>query len=124
MKVNTERKDKWTQRIERGGNKEKGRAKERKEMNAMEINKGGWKGMKPTTVAARSEAWTDFARSNAGIMGSNPTWGIDVCVRLFCVCAVLCVGSGRATGSSPVQGILPNVYGIKKLRKRWSNKGL
>jgi hypothetical protein len=30
-------------------------------------------------------------------MGSNPTQGMDVCVRLFCVCAVLCVGSGLAT---------------------------
>jgi hypothetical protein len=27
-------------------------------------------------------------------MGSNPTRGMDVCVRLFCVCVVLCVGSG------------------------------
>jgi hypothetical protein len=42
-------------------------------------------------VAARSKAWTVFARLNTGIMGSNPTWGIDVCVRLFYVCAVLCV---------------------------------
>jgi hypothetical protein len=31
-----------------------------------------------------------FARSNVGIVGSNPTRGIDVCLRLFCVC----VGSG------------------------------
>jgi hypothetical protein len=38
------------------------------------------------------------ARSNTGIAGSNPTRGIDVCVRLFCVCVVLCVGSGFATG--------------------------
>jgi hypothetical protein len=33
----------------------------------------------------RSKAWTVFARSNAGNMGSNPTQGIDVYVRLFCV---------------------------------------
>jgi hypothetical protein len=51
----------------------------------------------PVTVVARSEAKTVFARSNAGIMGSNPTQGIDVCVRLFCVCVVLCVGGGIAT---------------------------
>jgi hypothetical protein len=25
---------------------------------------------------------------------SNPTQSMDVCVRLFCVCVVLCVGSG------------------------------
>jgi hypothetical protein len=39
----------------------------------------------PITMAARSEART-VARSNTGIMGSNPTQGMDVCVRLFCVC--------------------------------------
>jgi hypothetical protein len=39
----------------------------------------------PNTVAARSKAWTVFAHSNTGIMGSNRTWGIDVCVSLFCV---------------------------------------
>jgi hypothetical protein len=44
------------------------------------------------------EALTAFARSNAGIVGSNPTQGIDVCMRLFCVCVVLCVGSALATG--------------------------
>jgi hypothetical protein len=30
--------------------------------------------------------------------GSNPTRSMDVRVRLFCVCAVLCAGSGLATG--------------------------
>jgi hypothetical protein len=35
--------------------------------------------------------------SNAGIVGSNPTEGLDVCVRLFCACVVLFVGSGLAT---------------------------
>jgi hypothetical protein len=37
----------------------------------------------PITVAARSKAWTVFASSNTGIVGSNPTRGIDICVRLF-----------------------------------------
>jgi hypothetical protein len=37
------------------------------------------------TVAVRSKAWTVFARSNAGIVDSNPTRGMDVCVSLFCV---------------------------------------
>jgi hypothetical protein len=41
------------------------------------------------TVTARSKAWTVFACSNTGIVGSNPTWGMDVFVPLFCVCAVL-----------------------------------
>jgi hypothetical protein len=55
----------------------------------------------PITVAARSKARTVFARSNAGIVASNPTQGMDVCVRLFCVCVVLCVGSSLATCWSP-----------------------
>jgi hypothetical protein len=33
-----------------------------------------------------------------GIVGSNPTGGMDVCVRLFYVYVVLCVGNGFATG--------------------------
>jgi hypothetical protein len=39
----------------------------------------------PITVAARSNAWTVFARSKAGIAGSNSTRGMDVCVLLFCL---------------------------------------
>jgi hypothetical protein len=31
-----------------------------------------------------------FAPSNTGIVGSNPTQGMDVCLRLICVCVVLC----------------------------------
>jgi hypothetical protein len=38
----------------------------------------------------RSKAWNVFARSNAEIVGSNPTQGMDVCLRLFRVCVVLC----------------------------------
>jgi hypothetical protein len=44
----------------------------------------------PLTVTARSKKWTVFARS-------NPTRGMDVCLRLFCVYVVLSVGSGFAT---------------------------
>jgi hypothetical protein len=71
----------------------------------------------PITVAAQAKAWTVFARSSTGIMGSNPTQGMNVCVRLFCVCVALCVGRGVATGWFPVQGVLPTVYRIKKLKK-------
>jgi hypothetical protein len=67
----------------------------------------------PITVAARSKTWTVFARSNTGVMDSNPTKGMDVCVRLFCAYVVLCVGRGLATGWSPVQGVLPTVYGLR-----------
>jgi hypothetical protein len=38
----------------------------------------------PVTVAALSEgseAWTVFASSNTGVVGSNPTRSMDVCVR-------------------------------------------
>jgi hypothetical protein len=46
----------------------------------------------PIPAAEQSKAWTVIARSNAGVVGSNPTRGMDVCVRLFCVYVVLCVG--------------------------------
>jgi hypothetical protein len=32
----------------------------------------------PGTVAERSKACTDFARSEAGIVGANPTQSMDV----------------------------------------------
>jgi hypothetical protein len=59
------------------------------------------------------------ALSNTGIVGSNPTQGMGICVCLFCLCVVLCVGSGLATGWSPVQGVLPTVY---KLRNQKSGQ--
>jgi hypothetical protein len=67
-------------------------------------------------MTARSEAWTVFVRSNAGIVCSNPTQGMDVSIvciysvsELFCVQLEtlqraglpstesyrLCVGSGK-----------------------------
>jgi hypothetical protein len=82
------------------------------------------KNQMPITVAARSKAWTGFAHSNTGFVGSNPTWGMDVCVRLFCVCVVLCVGIGLTTGWSPVQGVLWTLYRIKKLKNLPRSKGL
>jgi hypothetical protein len=35
-------------------------------------------------VASRSKTWTVFARSNTGIVGSNPIWGMNVSLGLFC----------------------------------------
>jgi hypothetical protein len=49
-------------------------------------------------MAAQSKARTVFACSNTGVMDSNATRGMDVCVRLFGIRVVLCVGSGLATG--------------------------
>jgi hypothetical protein len=68
-------------------------------------------------VAERSKAWTVFVRLDAVIVGSNSASGMDVwCVRLFCVCVVLCVDRGLATGWSPVQGVLSTVY----IPRNWS----
>jgi hypothetical protein len=39
----------------------------------------------PITAAARTKTWAVFFRSSTGIVDSNPTRGMDVCVRLFCV---------------------------------------
>jgi hypothetical protein len=39
-----------------------------------------------------------FACSNTGVVGSNPTRGMKVRLRLLCFCAVLYVGSGLVTG--------------------------
>jgi hypothetical protein len=72
---------------------------------------------RPITVAARSMTWTIFSRSNIEIVGLNPAGGMDFCVILFCVCVVLCVGSGLTTGWSPVQGVLPTVCRIRKTEK-------
>jgi hypothetical protein len=41
---------------------------------------------------------TVAARSNTGIVDSNPTRGMDACVCVYSVCVVLCIGSGLATG--------------------------
>jgi hypothetical protein len=49
---------------------------------------------------------------------------MDVCVSVFCVYVVLCVGSGLATGWSPFEGVLLTAYRIKKLKKRPRSKGL
>jgi hypothetical protein len=39
-----------------------------------------------------------FDLSNAGIVGSNPTQGMDVCVCVYSVFVLSCVGSGLVTG--------------------------
>jgi hypothetical protein len=65
--------------------------------------------------------------SLAQTLGSGVRIPLEVrlCLRLFCVCVVLCVGSDRATGWSPVEGVLPTVCKIKKLKNRpKSNKKL
>jgi hypothetical protein len=41
-------------------------------------------------VAAQSKARNVSVHLNTGIMGSNPMQGMDVCLRLLCVCVALC----------------------------------
>jgi hypothetical protein len=41
-------------------------------------------------VAAQSKAWTVFARSKAGIVGSNPTQGMDFHVCVYSVFVLSC----------------------------------
>jgi hypothetical protein len=62
--------------------------------------------------------WLAFALSNSENVGSNPTGGMNVCVPLFCVRVVMCVGSCLATGWSPVQGNLPTAYRFRKMKER------
>jgi hypothetical protein len=55
----------------------------------------------PVTVGKRSEVCTVFARSEAGIVCSNPTKGMDVWyvyMFILCFCVVLCLGRDLATG--------------------------
>jgi hypothetical protein len=46
---------------------------------------------------------------------SHSSYGCLYCVRLFCICVVLCVASGPVTGWSLVQGVLLTVYRISFL---------
>jgi hypothetical protein len=77
----------------------------------------------PITVAGRSNAWTVFARLNTGIMRSNPIGGMDVCLRLFCVCVVLCMGRGLGTGCSSVQGVDRLYIRLRSWKRPRPNKG-
>jgi hypothetical protein len=50
----------------------------------------------PKAGHSSREVWgiNVFARLNNGIVGSNPAQGIDVCLRLFCLCCVGSAGHG------------------------------
>jgi hypothetical protein len=72
--------------------------------------------IKLSTVSARSKAWTVFAHSNTGVVGSNPTRGMNVCIYSFFVLS--CVGSSLAAGWSPTQGVRLTDYMVKKLQNR------
>jgi hypothetical protein len=53
-------------------------------------------------VAVRSKAWIVFARSDAGIVGSNPT---ETWMFVY-VYSVFVLGSNLAIGLSLIQGVL------------------
>jgi hypothetical protein len=59
----------------------------------------------PVTVAERSEALTVFARSDVGIVSSNPT---EAWMFVY-VYSVFLLGRGLAIGWSLIQGVLPTV---------------
>jgi hypothetical protein len=47
-------------------------------------------------------------------------WMFGMCMRLFCLCVVLCLGRGLAASLSLVQGVLPSVkndYGTEKEKR-------
>jgi formate hydrogenlyase subunit 3/multisubunit Na+/H+ antiporter MnhD subunit len=47
---------------------------------------------------------------------------MSMCV--YSVSVVLCVGSGLATGLSPVHGVLPTVYGLRNRKSDQGPQGL
>jgi hypothetical protein len=66
------------------------------------------------TVAAQSKTWTVYARSNIGVIGSNPTRGLVVCAFILCLCCpAYRYCSCPAMGRSPVQGVVPTVYRLR-----------
>jgi hypothetical protein len=44
----------------------------------------------PISIAERSEASTVFGHSNVELTGSDPTQGIDVCLRFSVLCYPVC----------------------------------
>jgi hypothetical protein len=68
-------------------------------------------------VVTLSKTWTVFTSSFTGVVISNATQGMDVCLRLFCVRVLLLVDS-LVTGWSPIQGVLPIVNRITKIKKK------
>jgi hypothetical protein len=61
----------------------------------------------PATVPEWSKACAVLARLDAGIVGSNPTRGMDVYVYVYSMFVLPCVG--LATSGTLVQGVLPTV---------------
>jgi hypothetical protein len=65
-------------------------------------------------MAAWCNAWNVFARPNTGVVGSNPTLGMDICLNLLFVCVVMC--RLRPCDGFFSVGVLPTVFKITKLK--------
>jgi hypothetical protein len=63
----------------------------------------------PVTVAARSKAWNVFTRLITGVVSSNPTRGMDVCMRLFCLCCPVQVAALRRADHSSKESYQPPI---------------
>jgi hypothetical protein len=65
----------------------------------------------PITLAELSKTWTVFDHLNAGIVGWNPTRGINVYmyVYVYSMFVLSYVGRGLAMSWSLLQGVLPTV---------------
>jgi hypothetical protein len=68
--------------------------------------------MKQITLTVLSNERNSFPSRNTGIVGSYPTGGMDVCMCVYSLFVLSCLGSDLATGWSLVQGVLPTVCKI------------
>jgi hypothetical protein len=92
------------------------------------------------SVTAWSVALSAFARPNTGIVGLDPTGGMDVFLCIFCVCVVLCTQrpwdradhpSGESYRPCKIRGsklilmgnrpvyLAPTVEGEKAIKATW-----
>jgi hypothetical protein len=72
----------------------------------------------PVAVVAWSKAWTVFACSNAVIVGSNATEGMDVYVCIYSVSVISCVRAMQPAAHSPKES-----YRLSKKRLRNWRRG-
>jgi hypothetical protein len=71
--------------------------------------------LEPITIAAWSKAWIIFACSNTGIVGSNPTWGMDI-VCVYSVSVLSCIQWGNPSSKE-------SYWPCKRLRNWKSRQG-
>jgi hypothetical protein len=75
----------------------------------------------PIPVAARSKAWV-CGRSPAGIVGSNATGGMDVCLLIVVFCQVEVSATGYSTVQRSPTDCGASLCVIKK-RREWRGPG-